>query len=52
LVEAATGSGGIRVDLEGAKVHRLEDDQAEIEIGAGDARVTLDTGSGRIRIGR
>lgn len=52
LVEAATGSGGIRVDLEGAKLHRLDEDQAEIEIGSGDARVMLDTGSGRIRISR
>lgn len=52
-IRASTGSGGIDLDLdEGVKLRRKERDELSFSIGAGAARVTLDTGSGGIRIVR
>ena len=49
-VYADAGSGGITVDVAGTRDMRRGDDEVFFTIGAGDARVTLDTGSGAIRI--
>jgi hypothetical protein len=50
-LEAETGSGRIRVDLEGARIDRMERDYVRLRLGDGAARIHLDTGSGGIRIG-
>ncbi len=49
-VLADTGSGGISVDLPGIQTLHRERDQMRFKVGGGDARVRLDTGSGRIRV--
>ena len=49
-VHASTGSGGIDLDLEGVELRRKDRDEVSFTIGGGGARVTLDTGSGSIRI--
>jgi hypothetical protein len=49
-VEADTGSGGVRLNLAGIDVRHSDDDEAEFVIGGGLAKMTLDTGSGSIRI--
>jgi DUF4097 and DUF4098 domain-containing protein YvlB len=50
-VSADTGGGRIWLDLTGDyRMRHEEDDEAEFTIGAGDAKLTLDTGSGSIRI--
>jgi hypothetical protein len=50
-VRADTGSGGIDFDLTGEhRLQRVDDDEARLTIGSGDAEVMLDTGSGSIRI--
>jgi hypothetical protein len=49
-VDAETGSGGIRVGLEGIRVVRQERDEMQFQVGGGAARVTLETGSGGIEI--
>ncbi len=49
-VDADTGAGRIRVDFPGAEIRRMEEDEAEVVIGAGNAHFVLDTGSGTIRI--
>ena len=49
-VYADAGSGGVTVDVDGARDMRRDDDEVFFKIGGGDARVTLDTGSGAIRI--
>ena len=51
-VEASTGSGGINLRLdEPVTIHHKERDELEYRIGDGDARVSIDTGSGSITIG-
>jgi len=50
-VSADTGSGGVRLDLAGkVRMHHEDDDEAEFTIGDGAASITLDTGSGSIRV--
>jgi hypothetical protein len=50
-IGAATGSGGVVIDLQGAEVRHDEQNSASVRLGSGNgARVTLDTGSGSIRI--
>jgi hypothetical protein len=49
-IRADTGSGGISVDLAQAKLRRHEEDEVAVTIGNGEASVTLDAGSGSIRI--
>ena len=49
-VVADTGSGSIDVDLPDIRTLRRERDNMRFKVGRGDARVRLDTGSGRIRI--
>lgn len=49
-VRADTGSGGISVDLPGIETLHRERDEMRFRVGGGDARVRLDTGSGRIRV--
>ena len=49
-VQADTGSGGISVDLPGIETIHRERDEMRFKVGDGDARVRLDTGSGRIRV--
>ncbi len=48
-VSADTSSGTITTDLEGRRVRRSRD-EVRLTLGDGDADVTLDTGSGSIRI--
>lgn len=50
-IEGETGGGRIRVDLEGAEIDQLERDYVRLSIGGGEAEVSLETGSGSIRIG-
>ena len=47
---ADTGAGGIHLDVSGAKVRHLERTEAALVLGAGEAKVQLDTGSGSITI--
>jgi hypothetical protein len=47
---AETGSGGINLDVPNAMLRRMSRDEVELEIGAGDARLEIDTGSGGITI--
>lgn len=49
-VVAETGSGGIDVGLDDVRVLRRERNQMAFEVGGGDTRVVLDTGSGGIRV--
>jgi hypothetical protein len=49
-VVAATGSGRIRNEVEGADVRHQERDELDMTVGAGDARVSLDAGSGSVTI--
>ncbi|MEM1248280.1 MAG: DUF4097 family beta strand repeat-containing protein [Acidobacteriota bacterium] len=49
-VRADTGSGGISVDLPDIETLHRERDEMRFRVGGGDARVRLDTGSGRIRV--
>jgi hypothetical protein len=49
-VAADTGSGRIRIDIEGVEYKMRSDDEVEFTVGAGDARVIVDTGSGSITI--
>lgn len=49
-VEASTGSGGIDVDVADAVMHRKKRDEVEFEVGSGSAQVSLETGSGGIRV--
>ncbi|MFH1842638.1 MAG: DUF4097 family beta strand repeat-containing protein [bacterium] len=49
-VVADTGSGSITVDVEDVDFHKRKRDHMEFTIGDGDARVTLDAGSGSIRV--
>ena len=50
-VQAEAGSGGVQVDLTGVRnLRREDDDEVEFTLGDGGARVTLETGSGGIRI--
>lgn len=49
-ISASTGSGSIDIRVENAVVRRRERDAVEFEVGEGDARVRLETGSGGIRI--
>jgi DUF4097 and DUF4098 domain-containing protein YvlB len=49
--QAETGSGGVDLDLDdGVQLRTKQRDEAAFSIGGGGARVTLDTGSGAIRI--
>lgn len=49
-IAASTGRGGISVDLDDVRVLRDERHDKEFEAGSGDARITLETGSGSIRV--
>jgi DUF4097 and DUF4098 domain-containing protein YvlB len=49
-IRADTGSGGISLDLAQAKLRRHGRDEVAVTLGAGEARVTLDAGSGSIHI--
>jgi len=51
-VRASTGSGGINLRLnEPITIQRKERNEIEFRVGSGDARVSIDTGSGKITIG-
>jgi len=49
-IEAETGSGGIRVGREGVELLRQDRDEVTVKIGDGAAHVSLQTGSGSIKI--
>lgn len=49
-VFAETGSGGIDLDVPNAMLRRMSRDEIELEIGGGDARLEIDTGSGGITL--
>jgi hypothetical protein len=49
-ITADSGTGGVSLDLAAAKVQRHDDDEMTVKLGDGEASVTLDTGSGAIRI--
>jgi hypothetical protein len=49
-VIAETGSGGIDLDVPNAMLRRMSRDRVELEIGGGDARLEIDTGSGGITL--
>ncbi len=49
-IDAETGSGGIDVALNDLKLLHRERNEMRFEVGKGDARVVLDTGSGAIKI--
>lgn len=49
-IAASTGSGGISVDLDDVRVLRNDVHDKEFEAGSGEARITLETGSGSIRV--
>jgi hypothetical protein len=49
-VIAETGSGGINLDVPNAMLRRMSRDEIELEIGGGDARLQIDTGSGGITL--
>jgi hypothetical protein len=51
-IEADTGSGRVRNEVDGAAVRHQERDELLMTVGDGDARVTLDAGSGSITIRR
>jgi hypothetical protein len=49
-ITAETGSGGIDLDVPNAMLRRMSRDEVELEIGDGRAHLTIDTGSGGIKI--
>lgn len=49
-VIAETGSGGIDLDVPNAMLRRMSRDKVELEIGGGQAKLAIDTGSGGIKI--
>ncbi|MEZ4650865.1 MAG: DUF4097 family beta strand repeat-containing protein [Candidatus Eisenbacteria bacterium] len=49
-VVAETGNGRVEVDVEGATFHHRDKEEVALEVGHGDARVSLDSGSGHISI--
>jgi hypothetical protein len=49
-VTADTGSGRIHNEVAGSVVRLRERDELEMVVGAGDARVSLDAGSGSVTI--
>jgi hypothetical protein len=49
-VTADTGSGRVRNEIDGADVRHMERDELDMTVGAGDARVSLDAGSGSVTI--
>ncbi len=49
-IMADTGSGGMHLDLQGAMVEHKSRDEMKLIIGDGDAKVTLDAGSGSITV--
>ncbi len=49
-IHAETGSGGINLDVPEAKLRRMSRDEIELEIGAGNASLRIDTGSGGVTI--
>lgn len=49
-VTADTGSGRVRNEIKGADVRHMEKDELEMTVGGGDARVSLDAGSGSVTI--
>ncbi|HET9232783.1 MAG TPA: DUF4097 family beta strand repeat-containing protein, partial [Candidatus Eisenbacteria bacterium] len=49
-INASTGSGSISVDLDDVDWVRKERDDKSFKVGKGEARVTLETGSGSIRV--
>ena len=49
-VVAETGNGRVEVDVEGATFHHRDKEEVALEVGKGDARVSLDSGSGHISI--
>jgi len=51
-IEADTGSGKVRNKIEDADVSHQERDEILMTVGDGEARVTLDAGSGSITIRR
>jgi DUF4097 and DUF4098 domain-containing protein YvlB len=50
IVNASTGSGGIHVDLEGVEWMKTSRTDKSFQVGKGEARVSLETGSGSIRV--
>ncbi len=49
-IEADSGSGGVVANLAGARRYESDEDELKFTVGAGDARVVLDTGSGSITV--
>ncbi|MGD8867259.1 MAG: DUF4097 family beta strand repeat-containing protein [Gemmatimonadales bacterium] len=49
-INAETGSGGIDLEVPNAMLRRMSRDEVELEIGDGRAQMTIDTGSGGIKI--
>ncbi|HYV51105.1 MAG TPA: DUF4097 family beta strand repeat-containing protein [Dongiaceae bacterium] len=49
-VSASTGSGGIQVDLEDVSWMKTARTEKSFQVGKGEARVSLETGSGSIRV--
>ena len=49
-ISADTGSGGITTRLDGAVISRSDEKELSLQVGSGQARVNLDTGSGSITI--
>lgn len=49
-VTCDSGSGGVDVELDDVRIERDGRDEARFVLGDGDARIIVDTGSGRIRI--
>jgi DUF4097 and DUF4098 domain-containing protein YvlB len=47
---ADTGSGGIDLDVPNAMLRKASRDHIELEIGGGEARLHIDTGSGGVKI--
>ena len=49
-MEASTGSGGIHVDLDDYDMISKGRNHKNLEVGGGEARIRLETGSGSIRV--
>jgi len=49
-IHADTGSGSVRTKIDGAEIQHKERDELRMTVGDGEARVTLDAGSGSITI--
>jgi len=49
-ITADTGSGKVHNEIAGAKIRHKERDEIDMTVGDGDAKVTLDAGSGSITI--